>query len=66
MKNETAIQVMVPEALHDKLLLLAGKRMMSKAALVREFISEGLSKRSNRELLKADTGNIGQLTAKAA
>ena len=48
MRNDKALNIMIPKQLHDQLQTLADRKYLSLAALVRMFCAEGLERESNK------------------
>ena len=51
MRNDKALNIMIPKQLHDELQRLADRKYLSLAALVRMFCAEGLERESSKAIL---------------
>ena len=51
MRNDKALNIMIPKQLHDELQALADRKYLSLAALVRMFCAEGLGRENNKTIL---------------
>ena len=51
MRNDKALNIMIPKQLHDELQTLANRKYLSLAALVRMFCAEGLERENNNTIL---------------
>jgi uncharacterized protein YdeI (YjbR/CyaY-like superfamily) len=54
MRNDKALNIMIPKQLHDELQTLADRKYLSLAALVRMFCAEGLERESSKTILPED------------
>ena len=51
MRNDKALNIMIPKQLHDELQIFADRKYLSLAALVRMFCAEGLERENNKNIL---------------
>ncbi|MCL2287284.1 MAG: hypothetical protein FWC32_13100 [Firmicutes bacterium] len=50
MRNDKALNIMIPKQLHDELQQLADRKYLSLASLVRLFCAEGLEREINKAI----------------
>ena len=52
MRNDKALNIMIPKQLHDELQQLADRKYISLASLVRMLCAEGLERENNKAILQ--------------
>ena len=62
MRNDKALNIMIPKQLHDELQQLADRKYISLASLVRMFCAEGLE-RENKDILPESLREQPKVTA---
>ena len=55
MRNDKALNIMIPKQLYDELQQLADRKYLSLASIVRLFCAEGLERENNKAFLPDTT-----------